>query len=251
MPINKKSWKDDQGNYRPASLTSVPGKVMEEIILSTIPQHRQNNCGTKPSHCDLQRQVLLDQADLLQWKSGPLRRRQGLENISYEEWLRELGFLSVEEAHGGPHCSLLFLKGGCGEMGAGLFYCVCSERTRGNGIKLRGGRFRLDITKKISLLCCPGRWWSHQPQRCLGSIWILLWVIWFSDLGVTVVVLGWQLDLLILKLSSNLDGSIILWKSRTESDWNQSRFAYLCSFFSATSTSAVYPLIKFSTQKLH
>lgn len=50
MPINKKSWKDDQGNYRLASLTSVPGKVMEEIILSTIPQHRQNNCGIKPSH---------------------------------------------------------------------------------------------------------------------------------------------------------------------------------------------------------
>ena len=35
-PIFKKGWKDDPGSYRPISLTSVPGKVMEWIISRAI-----------------------------------------------------------------------------------------------------------------------------------------------------------------------------------------------------------------------
>ncbi|GAB0177995.1 mitochondrial enolase superfamily member 1 [Grus japonensis] len=41
MPIHKKGWKEDPGNYRPVSLTLVPGRVMEQIILSDITQHVQ------------------------------------------------------------------------------------------------------------------------------------------------------------------------------------------------------------------
>ncbi|KFQ11516.1 hypothetical protein N330_08458, partial [Leptosomus discolor] len=42
-PIYKKGQKDYPGNYRPVSLTSVPGKLMEQIILSFIMQHMQDN----------------------------------------------------------------------------------------------------------------------------------------------------------------------------------------------------------------
>ncbi|GAB0179025.1 mitochondrial enolase superfamily member 1 [Grus japonensis] len=49
MPIYNKSPKEDPGNYRPVSLTSVPGKVMEQFILGALTKCVQDNQGIRPS----------------------------------------------------------------------------------------------------------------------------------------------------------------------------------------------------------
>ncbi|RMC16369.1 hypothetical protein DUI87_06696 [Hirundo rustica rustica] len=49
ISIHKKSGREYPSNYRPVSLTSVPGKIMEQFILSLITQNLQDGQGLRPS----------------------------------------------------------------------------------------------------------------------------------------------------------------------------------------------------------
>jgi len=75
---------------------------------------------------------------------------RGLEHLSYEDRLRELGLFSLEKRRlQGDLRAAASAWRGYRKDGEGLFTRVRSDRTKGNGSKLREGRLRLDVGKKF------------------------------------------------------------------------------------------------------
>jgi len=85
---------------------------------------------------------------------------RGLEHLSCEERLRELGLFSLEKRRLQSDIIVAFQysKGACKKNGERVFSRACCDRRRGNGFKLKEGRFRLDIRKKFLTVRVAKHW---------------------------------------------------------------------------------------------
>ena len=90
---------------------------------------------------------------------------QGLEHLSYENMLKELGLFSVEKRRlwGDIIVAFWYLRGDYKQERDQLFTWIDCDRTRGNDFKLKKGRFRLDVrgmffTERV------GKCWNRLPR---------------------------------------------------------------------------------------
>ena len=96
---------------------------------------------------------------------------RGVEPLSCEDRLRELGLFSLEKRRlrGDLTEAFQYLKGDYRKDGHNLFSKACCERTRANGFKLKEGRFRLNIRKNVFTVRVV-KHWNRLPKEVVDAL---------------------------------------------------------------------------------
>jgi len=111
----------------------------------------------------LWRPQLKKDMDVLEWvQRRATKMIRGLEYLSYEDRLEK------RRLRGDLIAAFQYLKGAYRKDGEGLFTRVCRDRTRGNGSKLKEGRFRLDVKKKFFTMRVV-KHWNRLPREAVAA----------------------------------------------------------------------------------
>ncbi|KFQ74129.1 hypothetical protein N337_08614, partial [Phoenicopterus ruber ruber] len=120
---------------------------LEYCIQLWSPQHRKDK--------DLLEQV----------QRRTIKMIRGMDHLSSEERLRELGLFSLEKRRlqGDVIAAFQYFKGAYKKDRDKIFRRACSNKKRGNGFKLKEERFRLDVRKKFFTMRVVKHW--HRLPR--------------------------------------------------------------------------------------
>ncbi|KFQ70637.1 hypothetical protein N335_10608, partial [Phaethon lepturus] len=137
---------------------------LESCIQLWSPQHRKD-------------MVLLER---VQRRATKMMR--GMEPLSYEDRLRELVLFSLEKRRlwGDLIAAFQYLKKvGYRKDGDRLLSRTCCDRTRGNGFKLKEGRFRLDTRKKFFTMRVV-KHWHRLPREVVDDPSLETFKVWLD-----------------------------------------------------------------------